>query len=287
MKGVAVARGAATIVNGIATGMGAAFGIDLWTEARVELTQEAGVVEGKIISDPEESTILIEKCVEVLFNRFGIRDLGARVITNSNIPIARGLKSSSVAANAITLAILSALGERLSDFEILNLAVDAAIKAGTTITGAFDDASASFFGNVIITDNFQRRILKTFEVEDLFVVIAVPEKKSYTMKSNVRRMKLISKQALEAHEKALAGKYWDAMILNSLAYSAALGHPAEATIDALEAGAVAAGLSGKGPAIVAVTHRDALVSVKSALERYGKIIIAKTNKENARSWANQ
>ena len=286
MRGRALVHGAATIVNGIATGKGAAFGIDLWTEARVELTQDAGVVEGKILSDPEESTILIEKCMEVLFDRFGIRELGAEVTTDSNIPIARGLKSSSVAANAIILAALSALGKGLSDFEVLDLAVDAAIKSGTTITGAFDDASASFFGNIVVADNLQRKILKTFEVEDLPVVIVVPEGKSYTSKSNVKRMKLIAKQALTAHEKALLGNYWEAMILNSLAYSAALGYPSEATIDALEAGAIAAGLSGKGPAIVAVTHECDLNGVKSVLERYGKTIVARTNKEKAKSCTN-
>ncbi len=42
-KAAAVAHGAATIVNAIALGRGAAFGVDLWTKAEVKLTGEAGI----------------------------------------------------------------------------------------------------------------------------------------------------------------------------------------------------------------------------------------------------
>ena len=38
-KAVAVAHGAATIVNAIALGKGAAFGVDLWTKAEVKLNR--------------------------------------------------------------------------------------------------------------------------------------------------------------------------------------------------------------------------------------------------------
>ncbi len=38
----AISHGAATIINAIATGKGAAVGVDLWTKAAVALTDEAG-----------------------------------------------------------------------------------------------------------------------------------------------------------------------------------------------------------------------------------------------------
>ena len=44
-KAVAIAHGAATIVNAIALGKGAAFGVDLWTKAEVKLTDEPGVIQ--------------------------------------------------------------------------------------------------------------------------------------------------------------------------------------------------------------------------------------------------
>ena len=55
-KAEAIAHGAATIVNAIALGQGAAFGVDLWTKAEVRLTDEAGIITGEITSDIDEST---------------------------------------------------------------------------------------------------------------------------------------------------------------------------------------------------------------------------------------
>jgi shikimate kinase len=160
-KAEAIAHGAATIVNAIATGQGAAFGVDLWTKAQVKLTSEPSVITGEITSDSAESTLLIEQTVARVLCHFGFeKQFGAQVKTWSNIPSARGLKSSSVAANAVALAAVEALGQHADDLTIINLAVDAAFDAKVTVTGAFDDACASFFGGVIITDNLNRKIIK-------------------------------------------------------------------------------------------------------------------------------
>ena len=140
----AIAHGAATIVNAIALGKGAAFGVGLSTKAKVTLTDEPQVITGEIVSDPAESTALIEKTVTRVFQRFKVeKRFGAKVQTWSEIPAARGLKSSSAAANAVVLATTAALGETLDDLEIVKLGVAAAFDAKVTVTGAFDDACAS------------------------------------------------------------------------------------------------------------------------------------------------
>jgi len=54
--GKAVAYGAVTIVNAISCGLGAALGVKLWTEAKVKLTNEPNVIEGRIVSDPNENS---------------------------------------------------------------------------------------------------------------------------------------------------------------------------------------------------------------------------------------
>lgn len=287
MIGRALAHGAATIINAMATGKGAAFGIALWTEAEVELFPGSSAREVEIASDPGEDTLLAEKCVDCVLDYFGLKDFGFKVVTNSNIPIAKGLKSSSVASNAIVMATLSALGKRLSNLEILNLSVNAAIEARTTITGAFDDASASLFGNVVITNNLQRRILRIFDIEDYKVIISVPEEKKYTRDVDIHRIKFIAKQVEVAHREALLGNYWCAMTINGLIYSAALGYPCDVIVDCLEAGAIAAGLSGKGPAIVAVSSEECENGVKSALSCHGKVLVTETNKEGARFGSNK
>jgi len=282
--GRAVAYGAVTIVNAISCGLGAALGINLKTEASVKLTDDPSRVEGKILSDPNEETILIEKTVKRVLKHFNLEGhYGAYVETTSNIPVARGLKSSSAAANAITLATISALGGDVDDLTAINLGVDASIEAGVTVTGAFDDACASYFGNILVTDNYERKILRRFQPEgDYTVLIYVPPVKMYTVKSDVNRMKVVAREVEAIHKIALSGDYWRAMTLNGLIYSAVLGYDPNIAIDALAAGAVAAGLSGKGPAIAAVVPKDRVSDVRSAWGKYGgSLIEASINREKA------
>jgi shikimate kinase len=284
-KAEAMCHGAATIINAIAMGKGAAFGINLWTKAEVKLIEEPGIIEGRIVSDPTEKTILIEKTVEKVFEHFDLKEkLGAKVKTWSNIPVARGLKSSSVAANAITLATVAALEEKLDDLTIVNLGVDAALDARVTITGAFDDACASYFGDVVITDNSTRRINKRFEITEEFTVLFhTPAEKTYTISSDVQRMKSVATLVKTAYKKALKGEYWSALTLNGLLYSSALGYNPSIALDALKAGAKAAGLSGKGPTVTAIVLKEKVDSIKDAWQTYeGKILEARINHEKAK-----
>jgi shikimate kinase len=284
-EATAVCHGAATLINAIAMGKGAAFGVDLWTKAEVKLTDEPQIIEGKIVSDPTENPVLIKKTVEKVFEYFGLtRKFGAKVKTWSNIPIARGLKSSSVAANAITLATVAALNKKLDDLTIVNLGVDAALDAKVTITGAFDDACTSYFGGVVITDNLKRKIIKQFRIaEDLTILFHIPAEKTYTISSDVKRMKSVATLVKTAYKEALKGKILSALTLNGLLCSSALGYNPSIALDALLAGALAAGLSGKGPTVTAVVPKEKVDSVKDAWQPYeGDILQAKVNHEKAK-----
>ena len=284
-KATAVVHGAATIVNAIALGKGVAFGVDLWTKAEVQLTNEPGVIEAEIVSDSKESTLLIERTVIRVLQRFSLeKSFGARIETNSNIPIAKGLKSSSAAANAIALATVAAMGKKIDDLEIIKIGVEAAFDAKVTVTGAFDDACASYFGGIVITDNLNRKIIKQLPLTDeLMVLFHVPPQKTYTINSNIARLQTVKPLVQIAYEKALEGKIWEALTLNGLIYSSAQNLNTSIAVDALAAGAVAAGLCGKGPAVSAVVPNDKLDSVKVALQRYeGEILIAHLNCEKAK-----
>ena len=284
-KASALAHGAATIVNAMAYGKGAAFGVDLWTKAEVKLTDEPNVIKAKINSDPKENTALTEKAVMRVLQRFNVHNrFGVKVETWSNIPIAKGLKSSSAAANAVTLAVTEALGKSLCDIEIVNMGVDAAFDAKVTVTGAFDDACASYFGGVVITDNFNREIVKQLPLAEEYVVLFhVPPEKAYSADSNVSRLQTVKPLVEVAYREALQGKVWEALTLNGLIYSSASGYNPSIAVDALAAGAVAAGLCGKGPAITAVTSKDKVDSVKAALQKYsGEILQAHFNREKAK-----
>lgn len=305
MQATAISHGAATIINAIATGKGAGFGIDLETKATVKLN-DSGKITGKIKEAPGENTKLIELCAKKTLEYFNL-DYGAEIITESNIPIARGLKSSSTAANAVVLATTGAIARgkhgRIKKTRVVkgvleqqifinnqlivpdllvNLGVDAAIEAGVTITGAYDDASASFLGGFVVTDNVNRKILRSGDFENLNVLIFVPEEKTYTHEVDVKRMKLLSREVNIAWDEALKGNLYTAMTLNGVIYSATTGNNPEIALSALNEGAVAAGLSGTGPAVAALA-RGNIDKIQSAWEQFGgEIITTKVNNEIAR-----
>lgn len=271
--GYAYAYGAGTIINAISTWKGAAFSIDLKTEAEVILTNDKKI---KGYMDEGGNTTLIERCVELTLSRFGSKS-GAKVATKSQIPIASGLKSSSAAANATVLATLDALGETLEPLEAIKIGVHAALDSKVTITGAFDDACASMLGGFVITDNKNKELIKR-EERDSEVLILAPEKKVFSSSTNVLRSRLIGRWVEMAYREALAGNYEKAMTLNGFLYCAALGFSTEPMMVALEAGIEGVSLSGTGPAYTALGNPELLDKLEPVWERLdGKVIRTKVN----------
>jgi len=280
----ATAHGAATIVSALATGRGAALGVDLWTRATVELTDRPGEVVGRILSDPSEDTRLMEECVRLVLSRYRAGEkFGAVVETDSNIPIARGLKSSSAASNAVVLATVRALGRRASDIEVVKMGVEASRMAGVTKTGAFDDACASYFGHVYVTDNRRTRVLRRFRIEsEMPVLFHLGGGKRYTADVDMDWLRPLAPVIESVHREAVAGRYWRAMTLNGLAFAAMLGLDSGRIADALRSGAIAAGLSGKGPAVAAVVPGEKVDAVREAWKKYeGEILTARINLRKA------
>jgi shikimate kinase len=272
----------------MATKKGAAFGVDLYTKAQVKLTGEPQIIEAEIMSDQKESPVLIQKTVTAVLKRFNLeKEHGAKVETSSNIPIARGLKSSSTVANAVVLATLGALGESLDDLEIVKLGVLSAFEAKVTITGAFDDACASYFGGLAITDNSNCKIVKqkalTDNDNDYVVLFQVPPKKTYTINTDTSKLSTIKPQIEEAYNMTLNGLHWEALTLNGQCYSTAFGFNTKIATEALAAGARAAGLCGKGPTTTAIVSKDYADQVRAALQSFeGEVIQANLNHEKAK-----
>ncbi len=255
-RGYGKASGAGTIVNAIATSKGAAFGIDLWTYAEVELGANFKGIEGEIEWAGKKraaDTRLIERCVELVLRKFDL-PLRAYVKTKSEIPIGSGLKSSSAAANAVVVAALDAIGreakEKIGVLGAIRLGVDAALDVGVSITGAFDDACASALGGIVITDNKNQELLKRVE-KDSAVLIFVPHTQAFTADTDVHRSRLIAPWVSRAYELALEGRFEEAMTLNGFLYCAALRFDPEPMLKALECGVKGVSLSGTGPAFVA------------------------------------
>jgi shikimate kinase len=281
-EGKAYSLGAGTVINAIATWKGAAFGIDLKTFAHVELSHSETVIRGTIDGMPDGDTALIENCARYVLDHFGL-EMGGTVRTSSEVPLARGLKSSSAAANATVLATLDAIGEEMEPLEAVRLGVRAAKDAGVTITGAFDDACASFFGGFVVTDNHRTELIKR-EEREADVLIFAPDRKSFSSGTNVERSKLIAPWVDIAYGLSLEGEYERAMTLNGFLYCSALGFDTELLMRALEAGVKGVTLSGTGPSYVALvdkTSSDVLRDAWIECGISGNVISTKINNSGA------
>lgn len=281
MKARARVHGAITIVNAIPAGIGAALGIDLWTEAEAVATGD-GRIEAEIEGEAAGETALAEAAARIILREMRSKR-GIRLKIRSNIPVGRGLKSSSAAADAIVLAAAGALGLGLDLERAVQLAVDASIEAGVTVTGAYDDAYTCMMGGVNVTDNHQRRLLMHRDADtDLRILILVPEERIYTREVDVGALRRVGGLAKLAAELALMGRFWEAMTLNGLAVASALNLDPAPILAALRAGALASGVSGTGPAIAAVTTESSEDEVTEALESFGPVIRARPNNDAAR-----
>ena len=264
MEGRAAALGAGTVLNALATGTGAAFGIDVETRARVTLDADTPDVDGTIAEVPDADTELIERCVALATQQWGDGE-GGTVRTDSDVPLAAGLKSSSAAANATVLATCDALGLTIGDdfedsavdvtrLDACRLGVRAAREAGVTVTGAFDDATASMLGGVTLTDN-RADELRARERIDWGVLVWTPPERAYSADADVARCEAVSPMADLVADLATEGRYAEAMTVNGLAFSAALGCDADPAVEAMPH-ATGVSLSGTGPSVVAVADPD-------------------------------
>ena len=252
--GRAAAPGAGTVVNALATGRGSAFALDFETVATVELDPQASSVTGEIAGQPDGDTTLVETCVRRVVEGYGDGQ-GGRVRTESAVPTAAGLKSSSAAANATVLATLAALEvpvgpDGVDRLDACRLGVEAAREAGVTVTGAFDDASASMLGGVTITDNTDDSLL-AHESFSHDAVVWTPPERAYSADTSVERCERVAPMARLAIELARDGRYGEAMTVNGLAYAATLGYPVEPAAESM-AHVTGVSLSGTGPSVVAV-----------------------------------
>lgn len=288
MEGRASAPAAGTVINALAAGRGAAFAIDRETTASVSLTA-GGTVTGEIAGTPEGDTRLIERCVELVVAEYGDGH-GGTVRTESEIPMAAGLKSSSAAANAVVIATLDALGVPVNDAEggdgvsyedAARLGVRAAREVGVTVTGAFDDASASMLGGLTVTDNTTDELLAREDVA-WDVLVWTPDEQAFSAEADTERCRRVASIVEVAMDLALDGAYERAMTLNGLAFCAALDFPTDPMVEALPY-VEGVSLSGTGPSYVAVGERAGLEKVQEAWGEYeGDTWLTRTRADGAR-----
>ena len=271
-------HGAISLVNAIATGKGATLGISLNIEATVETQPGRGIIfENK---ESNLSSRLIRNVVETSVPKSELEKNKITIFVKSEIPSGYGLKSSSAISSVISLACAKIFKPKANDLEILRDGVNASIKSKVSITGAFDDACACYFGGFAVTDKSNIKIIKSEKApEDLTAIIFIPKSRK---RGNVKKLKILNGIFSQAWDLANKSDYWNAMTLNGLATSAILGSEPKILTDLLDNGALGASVSGNGPSIAAVVKNDKISSVKkvfSSLE--GSTIISPVNNKKA------
>lgn len=274
--------GSATIINAISTGCGSAFGVQLYVDVEVKLNSGSKI---KCSSDQDVDTTLMEICAKNVLKLYQM-NIGANIHIKSTLPVASGLSSSSAVSNGVTMALEKAIVEEnminsiLDEADLLNMAVDSSLEAGVTITGAFDDASASFYGGISVTNNLKREIIRNEKWNGQNILIYMPDKKSPTAETDVARMKLLAPWVKLAFKEVLKGNIYHALSLNGLLYCSALHFDPDIALDALQAGASAAGLSGTGPSFVAIAEDEISHKVVEAWDSYpGRVIKTKVDNQ--------
>lgn len=233
-----ITYGGVSIVNAIPAWLGGAIAIDL----KVKVTVNEGSC------NMNDFLLFILNYLEREFNS----KINVCINVNSEVPSASGLKSNSAVAAGVIYAMMRFMDRDINPVEAARLTAIITRAHGSSITGAFDDASAAILGGAVLTDNKSMKIIKQLPISELKVLITgYKEKKKL---SNIDRLKSLSGIYRELFNIALNGDLWRATTINGILVAESLRyHRALDTIGAaLGLGAVTAGVSGNGPAIFAM-----------------------------------
>ncbi len=266
MKTKAIAYGGGSVLNAIATWKGSAFALNLPVEVIAEESEHL------------QAEGLLRFVYDVVKERCDLPPIKFEV--RSSLPKAGGLKSSSAVANAATQALFKLCGLNVGPYQILKVSVEAAKRAKVTVTGAFDDASASLLGGLVITDN------KEMIVEDkiplnIKAVVLPKGGRGIDYKEIKVRLGVYKKEFQKVYELLKKGEVFEAMTINGLLVGAALGYNLEPITSALKAGALSASISGNGPSIVALVDDDKVEEVEETLKPFGDVLVTEVVNEPA------
>ena len=274
----ATIHGAISIVNAIATGKGAALGISKKVNVEMETSYGKGViieVENKSISSR-----LINRVIEKIVTKNELSKTKLKVSLDTEIPTGYGLKSSSAISTAVAMTCAKLFKPNMNDTEILNAGVKASIETKVSLTGAYDDACACYYGGFVVTDNHRKKLVHSEKcLNRVSAVIFIPKSRK---RGNVRKLKVSSSDFEHAWNLAKKSDYWNAMILNGLATSAILSSEPQIIPKLIENGALGASVSGNGPSIAAIVRNDSISKIKKVFSSLdGSTTISEINNKKA------
>jgi len=219
----ATIHGAVSIVNAIATGKGAALGISKKVNVEMETSYGKGVIIE--VENKSMSSRLINRVIEKIVTKNELSKTKLKVSLDTEIPTGYGLKSSSAISTAVAMACAKLFKPNMNDTEILNAGVKASIETKVSLTGAYDDACACYYGGFVVTDNYKKKLIRSEKcLNHVSAVIFIPKSRK---RGNVKKLKTLSADFEQAWNLANKSDYWNAMNLNGIATSTILSSEPE------------------------------------------------------------
>lgn len=237
----------------------------LYNEVLLEMTETTGQIEIGVSGDgadslPVNDRNLVLRSVRAVFEKAGKQPSGIRLTLRNNIPLSRGLGSSSAAIVGGVVAANAVLGGKFSPDELLDLA--------TKLEGHPDNVAPALLGGFTISvmQGGQVVCLRLPVPEQLQLVVCIPDFRLSTNKA---------RQAIPAsvpHRDAVYNVSRAALLVGAMA-SGQIGYLADALDDKLHqpyraalipgmmevfaagkaAGALGVAMSGAGPSLMAYT----------------------------------
>ena len=263
--GVGIANGGISLLHALGLGKGCSVGIDL--------TTRASIVEGPNREVLEDNKRLLDAVISVWTSEGLPSPDEYYWEIESNVPIGQGLKSSSALACAALRALNSVSWTGLSDNEIADLAVSAQKLAKCTLTGSMDDAWASLSSGWRLVDPTlpasQSVLLEGLIEDGLEVLIGLRGgRKNPLTIENFSGNKHLFERPLAS---LVSGSPLEALSSNGMAVAASTEDFEALRIcnHSIASGAIAAGVSGSGPAVAVVCYESDLNKLAELFSDWG------------------
>ena len=266
---VGTANGGVSILHALGLGKGCAVGVDLLTT--VSLLDESCAVE-------DDDHGLLDS-VLACWRLAGLPSADSYGwIVDSELPMGQGLKSSSSLACAALRALNESSWAGLSDHEIADLAVAAQRRAKCTLTGSLDDVWAALCPGWKLVDPEQKSsesVLLEGDMEHGLIVLLGLRggRKSRIEPDSFNQYHQLFERAMAS---LASGSPLEALSANGMAVAAATDDFEALRLCNLciATGAIAAGISGSGPAIAIICYPQDSQTLISNLSDAGLEVIS-------------
>lgn len=277
-----MARGAAScglsIISSYACGVGAVLALDAHIEVTMRVAKGRCSEVDYLSRLPTVTDPYLLECARLAYSSLGVPypdHLEAKIY--SDVPPKSGLKTSSAVAAAFIDTALRAAGLRPRAAQVVAAATAASRRTRITQAGSVDDTWCSVLGGVVVAGSgCETPMLRWAAPEDCEIVILVRENFG-THVHRLDRRALLAPHARKFNSLVArlvtSRDIFEVMTEAAFLMARAFGYGEELLEAALSAGALGVSLSGKGPAIGAVTRVGQSVRVLDAWRGYGGRII--------------